>query len=142
MRQDVDPYGPSPKEGQDARLTKVGRFLRASSLDELPQFWNVLKGDMSLVGPRPLYISQVPEWTPRQRCRLEVKPGLTGLAQVSGRGSLTLEEKLELDVQYVERQSLALDLRILARTALQIIIPRDIYEKRYSQRQATRGDQQ
>ena len=139
MRTDVDHFGPSPKSGGDPRLTPIGRALRSSSLDELPQFWNVLKGGMSLVGPRPLYLSQIAEWNEDQRRRLLVKPGLTGLAQISGRGSLTIEQKLQLDVQYVDRQSLALDARILLTTALRLFHPRDIYEKRYSEAQETRS---
>ncbi len=138
MRTDCDPFGPSPQGGGDARLTSLGRILRKASLDELPQIWNILKGDMSLVGPRPLYVAQMAEWNDRQKRRLEVKPGLTGLAQVSGRGSLTIEEKLELDVQYVERQSLWLDLKILLLTVVQVFWPRHIYEKRYSREHQTR----
>jgi len=138
MRQDVDPFGPSPKTGHDNRLTTTGRFLRATSLDELPQFYNVLKGNMSLVGPRPLYMEQAREWNERQQKRLRVKPGLTGLAQISGRGSLTVEDKLELDVQYVERQTLARDLRILLATVVKVLRPKDIYEKRYSKNHQTR----
>ncbi|MHC4389025.1 MAG: sugar transferase, partial [Planctomycetota bacterium] len=85
MKVDADPFGPSPKSGDDPRLTRVGRFLREYSLDELPQLFNVLKGDMSIVGPRPLYLSQMAEWDDRQKKRLLVKPGLTGLAQITGR---------------------------------------------------------
>jgi lipopolysaccharide/colanic/teichoic acid biosynthesis glycosyltransferase len=132
MRTDADPYGPSPRSGEDPRLTRIGRWLRERSLDELPQLINVLGGRMSLVGPRPLYPSQVAEWTDRQRRRLEVKPGLTGLAQISGRGGLTVEEKLELDVQYVERRCLKLDLQILARTFGSFTCGEGIYERRYS----------
>ncbi len=138
MRLDVDPYGPSPKAGDDPRLTKIGKFLRETSLDELPQLLNILKGDMTLVGPRPLYVQQIAEWNDRQRRRLEVKPGLTGLAQISGRGGLTQEEKLELDVQYVENHSLSRDLWILMATAGAVVGQKDIYEKRYSQTQETR----
>jgi len=116
MRPGADPYGVSPRSAQDPRLTRVGRWLRETSLDELPQLWNVVKGDMSLVGPRPLYISQAREFTERQRRRLEVRPGVTGLAQVQGRGEVPHEEKIEIDVQYVEQMSLGLDLRILWRT--------------------------
>ena len=105
MKVNVDPFGPSPKSGEDPRLTKTGRFLREYSLDELPQLFNVLKGDMSIVGPRPLYISQMAEWNERQKKRLLVKPGLTGLAQIHGRGGLTQEEKIELDVKFVETAS-------------------------------------
>jgi lipopolysaccharide/colanic/teichoic acid biosynthesis glycosyltransferase len=139
MRLDADPFGPSPKSGADPRLTRLGRFLREYSLDELPQLVNIVKGDMSLVGPRPLYVSQMAEWNDRQKRRLLVKPGLTGLAQVSGRGRLTREEKLELDVKYVEHASLGLDARILLATAGRIVARQGIYEKRYSEAQDTRG---
>jgi lipopolysaccharide/colanic/teichoic acid biosynthesis glycosyltransferase len=132
MRTDADPFGDSPQSGSDPRITKIGRFLRETSLDELPQLVNVMRGEMSLVGPRPLYLQQMAEWNARQRRRLAVKPGLTGLAQVSGRGSLTIEEKLELDVQYVERVSLWFDLWILWRTVVGVFRRGDIYEKRYS----------
>ena len=134
----VDPYGNSPKDGQDPRITKSGKFLRETSLYELPQLMNVLLGDMSLVGPRPLYITQIPEWSERHRRRLEVKPGMTGLAQISGRGSLTIEEKLELDVQYVENRSLIYDLVIVFKTFTSLFSKSDIYEKRYSSNQETR----
>lgn len=140
MRQDADPYGPSPKTGQDARLTKIGRFLREYSLDELPQLYNILKGDMSLVGPRPLYISQMAEWDERQKKRLLVKPGLTGLAQINGRGELTQEEKLELDVQYVETVSIWNDIKILTATFFMVFGKKNIYEKKYSKTKYTRGD--
>ena len=138
MRNDCDPFGNSPKDGSDPRITVIGKWLRLLSLDELPQLFNVLRGEMSLVGPRPLYMSQAAEWNSRQKRRLEVKPGLTGLAQVSGRGSLTIEEKLELDVQYVEQKSLLLDLRLLLATAFKLFAPQDIYEKRYSEAEETR----
>jgi len=137
MRTDVDPFGPSPRSGQDPRLTRLGRFLRLTSLDELPQLWNVLKGDMTLIGPRPLYMAQAAEWNQRQRQRLRVRPGMTGLAQIKGRGSLTIEEKLELDVQYVERQSLWLDARIFLTTVFGLFIPKDIYEKKFSRTRDT-----
>jgi lipopolysaccharide/colanic/teichoic acid biosynthesis glycosyltransferase len=140
MRLDADPFGPSPKSGDDLRLTRLGRFLREHSLDELPQLLNIVRGDMSLVGPRPLYLSQVAEWNERQRNRLLVRPGLTGLAQTSGRGDLTLEEKLELDTAYVEQVSLWLDIRILLATASQVFARGGVYEKRYSQAQSTRGE--
>ena len=139
MRTDVDPFGPSPKSGDDPRLTKIGKFLREYSLDELPQLFNVLKGDMSLVGPRPLYIEQMKEWDQRQKKRLLVKPGITGLAQISGRGALTREEKLELDVQYVEKANLRLDLKIILITIVQVFCRKSIYEKRYSMTEKTRG---
>ncbi len=99
-----------------ARLTRFGRFLRRTSLDELPELVNVLRGEMSLVGPRPLLVQYLDRYTPHQARRHEVRPGITGLAQVGGRNALSWEQKLALDVEYVERQSLRLDLRILART--------------------------
>jgi lipopolysaccharide/colanic/teichoic acid biosynthesis glycosyltransferase len=139
MKTDVDPFGASPKSADDPRLTKVGKFLREYSLDELPQLLNIVKGDMSIVGPRPLYLAQVNEWNQRQRKRLLVKPGLTGLAQISGRGELTREEKLELDVKYVEKTEFWLDLKIIAATISQIFRRKNIYEKRYSNKEYTRG---
>jgi len=138
MRLEVDPFGPSPKSGADPRLTRLGRFLREYSLDELPQLVNIVKGDMSLVGPRPLYVAQIAEWDERQKRRLLVKPGLTGLAQISGRGALTREEKLDLDVQYVERASLGLDAWILLVTFVRVFARRGIYEQRYAQAEWTR----
>jgi sugar transferase EpsL len=98
------------------RLTRFGRALRATSLDELPELWNVLRGDMSLVGPRPLLLRYLPRYSERHARRHEVRPGMTGLAQVSGRNTITWAEKLDLDVEYVERCSLALDFRVLWRT--------------------------
>jgi lipopolysaccharide/colanic/teichoic acid biosynthesis glycosyltransferase len=139
MRTDVDPFGPSPKSGEDLRLTKIGKFLREYSLDELPQLFNILRGDMSVVGPRPLYLSQMPEWSERQKKRLCVKPGLTGLAQISGRGRITIEEKLELDVKYVETASLYGDMKIVLATIKRVFCRQDIYEERYSQTEYTRG---
>jgi len=140
MKVDVDPFGASPKSGEDPRLTKVGMFLRQYSLDELPQLFNILKGDMSIVGPRPLYVSQMSEWNERQKKRLLVKPGLTGLAQISGRGELTREEKLELDIKYVETASLLTDTKIILATIAQVFGRKNIYEKRYSETEATRGE--
>lgn len=136
MRTDADPYGASPHSQDDPRMTKFGKRLRETSLDELPQLVNVLLGQMSLVGPRPLYERQAEKWDARQRRRLDVRPGITGYAQVYGRASLTHEEKIELDVQYVEKRSLALDLRILMRTFADIFRVRDsVYEQRYSNRE-------
>jgi lipopolysaccharide/colanic/teichoic acid biosynthesis glycosyltransferase len=100
----------------DPRITRAGRVLRRLSLDELPQLWNVLRGDMSLIGPRPTLAYQVERYTPRQRRRLEVKPGITGWAQVHGRAKLPWDERIELDVWYVEHRSFWLDLKILAKT--------------------------
>lgn len=139
MKPDVEPFGPSPKSSNDNRLTKTGVLLREYSLDELPQLLNILKGDMSIVGPRPLYISQIAEWNQRQKKRLVVKPGLTGLAQISGRGGLTREEKLELDVKYVETAGFWLDLKIILATVVQVFSKKDIYEKKYSKTEYTRN---
>jgi lipopolysaccharide/colanic/teichoic acid biosynthesis glycosyltransferase len=102
----------------DPRITPVGKLLRRLSLDELPQLWNVVRGDMSLVGPRPTLAYQVERYTPHQRRRLEVKPGITGWAQIHGRARLPWDERIELDVWYVEHRSPWLDLKILARTPL------------------------
>jgi len=103
------------------RLTRIGRLLRASSLDELPQLINVLRGDMSIVGPRPLLVEYLPRYSPDQARRHEVKPGITGLAQVAGRNRLSWPEKFALDVYYVDHRSVALDLEILARTVAAVI---------------------
>ena len=100
----------------DPRITRVGRVLRRLSLDELPQLWNVVRGEMSLIGPRPTLAYQVERYTPRQRRRLDVKPGITGWAQIHGRASLPWEERIELDVWYVENRSARVDLKILLRT--------------------------
>jgi sugar transferase EpsL len=105
----------------EQRLTRVGRFLRSSSLDELPQLLNVLKGEMSLVGPRPLLMRYLDRYNARQARRHEVPPGITGLTQVRGRNALSWEEKFELDVEYVENWSLGLDLQILGETALKVL---------------------
>jgi lipopolysaccharide/colanic/teichoic acid biosynthesis glycosyltransferase len=100
----------------DPRITRVGRVLRRLSIDEIPQLWNVVRGDMSLVGPRPTLAYQVEQYTPRQRRRLDVKPGITGWAQVNGRASVPWHERIELDLWYVEHRSPWVDLKILART--------------------------
>jgi lipopolysaccharide/colanic/teichoic acid biosynthesis glycosyltransferase len=103
------------------RLTPFGRWLRSTSLDELPELWNVLTGDMSLVGPRPLLMAYLPRYSIRQARRHEVRPGLTGWAQVNGRNSLSWDEKFELDVWYVDNHTFLLDLRILGATVLQVV---------------------
>lgn len=103
------------------RLTRVGRGLRSTSLDELPSLWNVLKGDMSLVGPRPLRVYYLSRYTPQQARRHDVRPGITGLAQVNGRNLLTWEDRFALDVDYVQRRSLRLDLQIMGQTALLVL---------------------
>lgn len=102
------------------RLTRLGRYLRASSLDELPTLWNVLKGDMSLVGPRPLLMDYLPLYSPEQARRHDVRPGVTGWAQVNGRNSLSWEEKFRLDVWYVDHRNVWLDLKILLLTARKV----------------------
>ena len=102
----------------DTRITRVGRFLRRTSIDELPQLWNVVRGDMSVIGPRPTLRYQVDRYTERQRRRLEVRPGLTGWAQIHGRATLPWDERIELDVWYVEHRSPLVDLKILLRTPL------------------------
>jgi len=116
----------------DPRVTRVGRILRRLSLDELPQLFNVLRGEMSLVGPRPGLAYQVQEYTPFQRRRLTVLPGITGWAQVNGRNSITWARRIELDVEYVERMSLLLDLQILCRTCSAVLARGDqIAERDY-----------
>ena len=111
----------------DPRITRVGALLRRWSLDELPNLVNVVKGDMSIVGPRPTVRSQVDQYTPRQRGRLAVPPGITGWAQVSGRAALPWHERIELDLWYIEHWSLRLDLRILARTAKLLLSGQGLY---------------
>ena len=113
----------------DPRITRVGRMLRRFSLDELPNLVNVLRGEMAIVGPRPTVQEQVDRYTDRQRRRLEVKPGITGWAQINGRTSLPWPERIELDVWYVEHRSLRLDLRILARTARMLATGHGLYSE-------------
>lgn len=116
------PVDPERNLVDDAsRMTDLGRFLRATSLDELPTLWNVIRGDMSLVGPRPLLMQYLPLYTAEQARRHEVRPGLTGLAQVSGRNALSWEEKFRLDVHYVDCNSFWLDIRILLATAATVV---------------------
>jgi lipopolysaccharide/colanic/teichoic acid biosynthesis glycosyltransferase len=112
-------------EANDPRITRIGAFLRRTAIDELPQLWHVLTGEMSLVGPRPVPPSHLERYDETQRRRLDVKPGLTGWAQIHGRASLPWPERLALDVEYVDNQSLALDARILARTA-GVLLRRDV----------------
>ncbi|HEX8453268.1 MAG TPA: sugar transferase [Longimicrobium sp.] len=119
MRDAHDENGNPLPDGE--RLTAVGRFLRKTSLDELPELINVLRGDMSLVGPRPLLMRYLPYYTPREQRRHDVRPGITGWAQVNGRNTARWAERLEMDVWYVEHQSLWLDLKVLARTAASLL---------------------
>lgn len=113
----------------EQRLTKLGVFLRKTSLDELPTLWNVLKGDMSLVGPRPLLVSYLDLYTPEQARRHEIRPGVTGLAQVSGRNSVSWEERFAYDINYVDNRSLKMDLQILARTVRAVLIREGIHQE-------------
>jgi lipopolysaccharide/colanic/teichoic acid biosynthesis glycosyltransferase len=119
----TDERGPDGALLADAqRLTAFGRFLRATSLDELPELWNVLKGDMSLVGPRPLLMEYLPLYSPEQARRHEVRPGVTGWAQVNGRNALSWEEKFKLDVWYVDHQGVLLDIKILWLTVKKVLV--------------------
>ena len=123
-----DPVGGgAPVLAGDARVTRVGGLLRRFSLDEIPNLVNVVRGEMAVVGPRPTLAAQVADYTPRQRHRLEVKPGITGWAQVNGRAGIPWEERIELDLEYVQRRSLALDLRILARTLRLLLSGQGLY---------------
>lgn len=123
LRSMIDGCDPDGKLLPDAdRLTKFGRVLRASSLDELPGLWNVLKGDMSLVGPRPLLVDYLPLYSAEQARRHEVRPGITGWAQVNGRNALSWEEKFKLDVWYVDNRTLWLDLKILFLTVRKVLV--------------------
>jgi lipopolysaccharide/colanic/teichoic acid biosynthesis glycosyltransferase len=119
---------PMAYDGQpdNERDTPLGNRLRSTSLDELPQLWNVLRGDMSLIGPRPTLPEQVVHYSPRQRGRLAIRPGLTGWAQVNGRNSISWPERIELDLWYIENRSLRLDARIVARTLLRLAKPEGI----------------
>lgn len=119
MTNAVDAHGEPLPDAQ--RLTPFGRFLRSTSLDELPELWNILKGDMSLVGPRPLLMEYLPLYSPEQARRHDVRPGLTGWAQVNGRNAVTWAEKFRYDVWYVDNRSLALDLRILLLTVRAVL---------------------
>jgi lipopolysaccharide/colanic/teichoic acid biosynthesis glycosyltransferase len=119
MRDSTDDKGTPLADAE--RLTRLGRFLRGSSLDELPELWNVLKGEMSLVGPRPLLMEYLPLYSPEQARRHEVRPGVTGWAQINGRNAISWEQKFALDVWYVDNKSLPLDLRILWLTIRKVL---------------------
>jgi len=127
MVQNADKLGDDKTFSKDPRITKVGKFLREWTLDELPQFWNVFKGEMSLVGPRPTLAYQEEAYTPRQKRRLLVKPGLTGLAQISGRNLLSWSQRIELDLQYIENFSLWLDFKILLKTIAVVFSRKGVY---------------
>jgi len=124
------------------RLTPLGRFLRATSLDEFPELINVLKGDMSLVGPRPLLMEYLPRYSPEQNRRHEVKPGMTGWAQVNGRNAINWDEKFMLDVWYVDNWSLWLDIRILAITMLNVVLRKGINQDGHATAEAFIGSKQ
>jgi exopolysaccharide biosynthesis polyprenyl glycosylphosphotransferase len=128
MRADAPPVAPSPGRRDDPRVTRIGRILRETSLDELPQLWNVLRGEMSLVGPRPALLYQAEAYSARERRRLEARPGITGLAQVTGRGELTWPEKIELDLFYIDHYSLWLDLMIMLKTVRKVLARSQVYE--------------
>jgi lipopolysaccharide/colanic/teichoic acid biosynthesis glycosyltransferase len=127
--QDEPPKSPADFliAAEDRRITRVGAFLRRWSLDELPQLWNIVRGDMSVVGPRPTLAYQVEQYTDLQRRRLEVAPGITGWAQIHGRNGLSWPQRIEFDVWYVDHRSLSLDLKILLRTPRILIRPGSIY---------------
>jgi lipopolysaccharide/colanic/teichoic acid biosynthesis glycosyltransferase len=114
-------HADNPLHPEKDRITTIGRWLRRSSLDELPQLWNVLRGEMSMVGPRPTLAYQVDRYTPEQRRRLTVLPGITGLAQVHGRNGISWSQRIDLDLEYVERQSLPLDVAIMSRTVFAVV---------------------
>ena len=120
----------------EVRLTKFGKLLRATSLDELPELWNILRGDMSIVGPRPLLVSYLPYYTAEERHRHDVRPGLTGLAQVNGRNNLTWEQKFTYDLEYVEHLTFANDVKIIFQTVLKVFARADVQ----TDTQATEGN--
>jgi sugar transferase EpsL len=124
MTSERDPKGELLRDS--ARLTRFGRFMRSTSFDELPQFWNILRGDMSLVGPRPLLVQYLPHYTTEQARRHDVRPGVTGWAQVNGRNAISWEEKFQYDLWYVEHQSFLLDIRILLRTIIVMLSRRGV----------------
>jgi lipopolysaccharide/colanic/teichoic acid biosynthesis glycosyltransferase len=132
------------KEGillsDELRLTKFGKLLRSTSLDELPSLWNVLKGDMSLVGPRPLLVEYLPLYSSKQARRHEVKPGITGWAQVNGRNAISWDEKFDLDVWYVDNKSILLDIRILCMTIIKVITRSGINQDRKTTMEKFKGN--
>jgi lipopolysaccharide/colanic/teichoic acid biosynthesis glycosyltransferase len=137
MREATDARGQPLSDAE--RLTTIGRVLRATSLDELPELWNVLRGDMSLVGPRPLLMEYLPLYTPEQARRHEVRPGVTGLAQVSGRNALSWEKKFELDVYYVDHRTLLMDLKILLITIKKVFVREGVSAEGHVTMQKFRG---
>ncbi len=140
MNDKKGPNGALLPDGE--RITKVGNFVRKSSLDELPQLWNVLKGDMSMIGPRPLLISYLPRYNEEQRKRHNVRPGITGWAQVNGRNAISWDKKFEYDVWYVEHMSFALDLKILVMTLQKVIKRADISAANHATMETFMGNEQ
>ncbi len=136
MVSDADAHSPAVGE-HDERITRVGHWLRKTSLDELPQIINILKGDMSMVGPRPALLSLAARYTPHQACKLQMRPGLTGWLQVNGRNTLPYEERLEYDVWYVENWTILLDLKILIKTPLVVLSQKGIYHPAIVEKAAT-----
>ncbi|AQY65114.1 sugar transferase [Pseudomonas veronii] len=139
MRDAIDDQGNPLPDAE--RMTPFGSFLRSSSLDELPELWNVFKGDMSLVGPRPLLMQYLPLYSAEQYRRHEVKPGVTGWAQVNGRNSLEWDEKFKLDIWYVDNRSFILDLRILLATVKKVLIRDGISQENNATMEAFKGSQ-
>lgn len=129
MKLSAEPFGQSPTSGDDPRLIKAGKFLREYSLDELPQLFNVLKSDMSIVGPRPLYVSQIAELSDYHKRRLLVKPGITGVSQLYQRSELTSKPALDLEVKYVEKQNFWADIKIIFLTFGAVFGKKGVYEK-------------
>lgn len=124
----------------EQRLIPFGQFLRKTSLDELPQFWNILKGDMSFVGPRPLLVDYLERYSPEQARRHEVRPGITGLAQINGRNAISWQEKFKLDVWYIDNWSLWLDVKVLALTFLKVVQQEGINQEGYATSETFRGN--
>lgn len=129
MKLNVDPYDESPSSGNDPRLIKGGKFLREYSLDELPQLFNVLKGNMSIVGPRPLYMSQIHEFSQYHKKRFLLKPGITGFSQIYLRSELTTRQSLDLEVKYVETQNFWLDMKIIFLTIGVVLGKKGVYQR-------------
>lgn len=137
MKNTVDAAGVELADAE--RITVLGELLRRTSIDELPQMWNILRGDMSLVGPRPLLMEYLPRYTQEQARRHEVRPGVTGWTQVNGRNTLSWEEKFRLDVWYVDNRSLSLDLRILMMTMVRVVRREDISQQGHATTEKFRG---
>jgi lipopolysaccharide/colanic/teichoic acid biosynthesis glycosyltransferase len=138
MRHEVDGHGRPLPDAE--RLTALGRFLRGTSIDELPQLWNVLRGDMSLVGPRPLLMEYLPLYSPEQARRHDVRPGITGWAQVNGRNAVSWDERFRMDVWYVDNRTLMLDLKILLLTARKVLVREGVSQPGHATVENFRGN--